>query len=216
MEKAKGSRVKENFISMPLYILSRPFKGFYEMKYLKRGRTHFAFVMTALLCLSALAQETYTGFVVSKFYEPDHIISVPYIVIMTLAPVLLFVAGNWSMTAISDGKGTVKDIFQVYGYALYPKLILTFAGIVVSNLVTKEESAFAVFFFVFGTVLFFFYLFIGLVVVHEYTFFRSLLMVIQTILAMLVIVFVLALFASLVNEMMEFIFDIVYELRMKM
>jgi hypothetical protein len=208
-------KVAENYLRLPLYILSRPFKGFYDMKHLKLGRTHFVAVMLVLLCVSAIMQESYTGFAVSRYYEPDNIISVPYVMIMTLAPVLLFVAGNWSITSISDGKGTAKEIFQVYAYALYPRIILTFIGILVSNFVTKEESAFAVFFFVFASVVFYFYLFIGLVVIHEYTFFRSLLMVLQTIFAMLVIVFVMALFASLVNELLEFIFTIVYELRMR-
>jgi hypothetical protein len=160
-------------------------------------------------------QRTYTGFSVSRYYEPDHIISVPYIMLMTLAPVLLFVAGNWSITSISDGKGTAKEIIQVYAYALYPRIILTFAGILISNFVTKEESAFATFFFIFGSVMFYFYLFIGLVVIHEYSFAKSIVMVLQTILAMLIIVFVMALFSSLVNELIQFIITIVYELRMR-
>ncbi|MDR1663536.1 MAG: hypothetical protein LBR83_01245 [Clostridiales bacterium] len=215
MEKTRAGVIAENFLRTPLYILSRPFKGFYDMKYLRRGRTHFAVAMLALLCLSAIMEETYTGFAVSWEYEPDHIISVPYVMLMTLLPVLLFIAGNWSVTSISEGKGTARDILHVYAYALYPKLILTFIGILVSNFVTKEEGAFAVFFFVFGTVVFYFYLFIGLVVIHEYSFFRSLLMVLQTIFAMLVIIFVLALFASLVNELRMFVVTIIYELRMR-
>jgi hypothetical protein len=210
-----ASKLKDAYLRLPLYILSRPFKGFYDMKHLKRGRMHFTFVMLALLCLSAIMQETYTGFSVSRYYEPDHIISVPYVMLMTLAPVLLFVAGNWSITSISDGKGTAKEIIQVYAYALYPRIILTFAGILISNFVTKEESAFATFFFVFGLVMFYFYLFIGLVVIHEYSFSKSVVMVLQTILAMLIIVFVMALFSSLVNELIQFIITIIYELRMR-
>ena len=210
------ANIKEDFVSLPLYILSRPFKGFYEMKHLQRGKTYFAWVMMALICVAALAQETFTGFVVSRVYEQDSIISVPYVLLMTLAPILLFIAGNWSITAITDGKGRAKEIFQVYAYASYPKIILTFIGIVVSNYVTKEESAFALFFFYSGTALFLLYLFVGLVVIHEYTFMRSLAMVVETILAMFLIIFVLALFVSLLNELFTFIFDIAYEIRMKM
>jgi len=209
------SGFKEDFAVLPLFILSRPFKGFYEMKHLRRGKTYFAWSIVVLLCIAALAQETYTGFVISRVYEPDSIINVPYTLIMTLAPILLFIVGNWSITSITDGNGRVKDIFQVFAYASYPRIILTIIGIVVSNYVTKDESAFAQFFFYFGTAMFLFYLFIGLVVVHEYTFAKSMLMAVETIIAMLLIVFILALFVSLVNELVDFIFKIVYELRMK-
>ena len=86
---------------------------------------------------------------------------------------------------------------------------------ILSNLVTAEEAAFSSFFYVFGTVAFLFYLFIGLVMIHEYTFTKSLLMVLMTVMSMCIIVFVLALFITLSNEVIVFFNTVFREINMR-
>lgn len=208
--------LKRDFITFPLYIYSRPFKGFYAMKYEKEGRMYTGIVILALTCLLQLAKTTSTGFIIAGYYVEHPIVNVPYTIIMTIAPVLLFVFANWGTTCIRDGKGKLHEVFMTYMYAAYPQLILGVVGLIMTHVVTKQEAVFAMFFYTFGVVLFLFYLFIGLIVIHEYTFFKAITMVLLTIIAMIIIIFVLALLGSLSGEFITFIRTVVLEIGMKL
>ncbi|HHY82081.1 MAG TPA: hypothetical protein GX505_05300 [Clostridiales bacterium] len=209
--------LKENFITFPFYIISRPFKGFSELKYENRGKHYFAYVMMVLMCLFSIMNELYRGFVLSGgYYVENKTVNTPYVILMTLAPVALFVTANWCVTAITDGNGKMIDIFMVYAYAAYPKLLLSIIGLLVSNIVAVDEAAFASFFYSFGSVAFAFYLFIGLIVIHEYTFTKSIIMIILTIAAMSIIVFVIALFLSLSNEVIVFLRTVLKEVTLRL
>jgi len=215
VQKLKAVNFKEDFITFPFYIISRPFKGFGDLKYENRGSLLFAVVMIILLSIFMICDSTYQGFVLSGYYKEDTVVNTPYLLMMTIAPVVLFIFGNWSVTTITNGSGSLREIFMVYAYASYPKLILDVIGLILSNLVTAEEAAFSSFFYVFGTVAFLFYLFIGLVMIHEYTFTKSLLMVLMTVMSMCIIVFVLALFITLSNEVIVFFNTVFREINMR-
>ena len=203
--------VKETMLDFPLYIISRPFKGFDEMKYLNRGSLVYAIAILVILGFVRTWQYMATGFVVTGFFMETPAVPVLWVMAFTYAPIFLICVANWSITSITDGKGKFKEIFLVYCYALFLDVIFRVLGTILSNYITVNEEAFVTFFFVGGQFLLYFYLFIGLVVIHEFTFFKAVIMVLLTVLAMLIIIFVLALFVSLVSEFLNFIFTIAYE-----
>lgn len=204
--------IKEIMLDFPLYIISHPFKGFDEVKSLKRGNIYYSISILIIFGLVAVFRQLNTGFVVSNFFTDTPHINIFEVLLFTYSPILLFCIGNWSITSITDGKGTMKEIFLIYTYALYPLIFMMFIGTVASNFITLNEIAFVNFFFAFGQILFFFYLFVGLVMIHEYSFTRALSMVVLTILAMMIIIFVLSLATSLVSELISFFFTVSYEL----
>ena len=67
--------LKEDFITFPLYIISRPFKGFSDLKYENRGKLYFAITMMVLMCLFNICDETYRGFVLTGYYMKNKIIN---------------------------------------------------------------------------------------------------------------------------------------------
>ena len=205
-------KYKETLLDFPLYILSRPFKGFDEMKSENRGSMTYAMVILVLLGLVGIWQEMYLGFVVSGFWWDVQTANVVWILIFTYAPIGLVCLANWSITSVTNGNGKMREIFLVYCYALFPTIFLRMLGVALSNFVTLNESAFVVFLFVFAQVLLYFYIFLGWIVIHEYTFLRAVFTVILTILAMLIIVFIMALFVSLVSEFINFVYTIIYEI----
>ena len=209
--RANLSAVKEVMFKFPFYLISHPFKGFDEMKNLKRGDLRFALVVMFALGFVALLRSGYTGFVITGVFTPDPFVNIPITLIMTYAPIILFVLANWSVTTITDGKGNMREIFLVYCYAIYLSVFTTIIGVVLSNFVTLNEAAFVRFFFGFGTFVWLLYLFIGLIVVHEYSFFKSVLMVIFTIGAMFIITFVFALFFNLFSNVIFFFVTLVQE-----
>jgi len=159
--------VKETFLTFPLRILSHPFKGFDEMKFEKKGKILYAVVMLVLFGLLAMMNSAYKGFVLTGYWQESPNVNIPYVMLMTYAPIVLFVIANWSITSITDGKGKMKEIFLTYTYAMYPRFFCVLFGLILSNYVTKDEAAFATFFYVFAEVCFYFYLFIGLIIIHE-------------------------------------------------
>jgi len=197
--------IKETFLSFPLYIITSPFKGFDDMKFLKKGDMRYAVTILMLAGLVALIRVAYTGFIVTGFWQATPFVNVPSILIFTYSPILLFCVANWSITTLTDGKGSIKEIFLAYTHAMFPMVICTIIGIILSNVVTGNEVAFARFFFQLGIILQYAYLFIGLIMIHEYTFLKAVGMVILTILSMLIITFVFALFFSLANNVYWFI-----------
>jgi hypothetical protein len=159
----------------------------------------------------ALSSAAGTGFIITEFYQESPVVMIPYVLTMAFAPIALFVLANWSVTTITDGKGSLKNIFMAYTYALYPYIICQLIGLLLSNYVTLDEAAFATFFLVFATVAQYFYLFIGLIVIHDYTFTKAVLTVLFTILAMMIIVFIIALFISLGSEVVSFVYTVYQE-----
>jgi len=208
-KKFNWKDIRETFVGFPLYILTHPFKGFDEMKFLKRGDLRYAVAILLVAGLVALLRAAYTGFIVTEFWQATPFINVPAILVFTYSPILLFCVANWSITTITDGKGSFKEIFLTYTYSMFPMVFCTVIGIILSNVVTGNEVAFARFFFSFGLILQYAYLFVGLIMIHEYTFLRAILMVLFTLIAMLVITFVFALFFSLTSNVIWF-FDTIY------
>ena len=199
-----GKAIIDTLFKFPFYLVTHPFKGFDEMKTEGRGNMRFAVVVLIAMGLLGMLESAYTGFVVTGFFQAVPFVNVPWILAMTYAPILLFVLANWSVTTITDGKGSLREIFLTYCYAMYLSLFCTVIGIVVSNFITINEVAFATFFFTFGQVSGLFYLFIGLIVIHEYTFTKAIVMVVLTILSMLIVTFIFALFFSLLSNVIMF------------
>lgn len=213
--KSRFASIKNDFITFPSYIIWSPFKGFDDMKYYRMGKLHYAYVMMAVYCLFKMCDTLFKGFAFTMYYAETRYINVPYMALMTVTPVALFVVGNWSITAITDGKGRLREIFMVYAYALYPKIILSVIGLVISNVITVDERVFATFFYAFADICFWIYLFVGLIVIHEYTFTKAVIMMVLTFVSMAIIAFVAALLSSLWGEFATFIQVVFTELRMK-
>jgi len=205
--------VKEIMWTFPLYILSSPFKGFDDMKFLKKGDMRYSIAILIIGALVRINIQTNLGFVASGYHNPVPNTNVPLVIMMFLAPIILFTFANWSATTITDGKGSIREIFQTYTYALFPSLVCTIIALLLSHVVTLNEGFFVVFFITMGNVLLYGYLFVGLIVIHEYSFLKAVIMVVLTILAMLIITFVLALFMSLLSNFMFFTYIIREELR---
>lgn len=205
--------LKETFITFPLYILGRPFKGFDEMKHEGRGSMVFAITIFVLSALMNIVEYVYTGFLVN--YNNPYDINSLYLALVTVFPVLLFMVANWSVTTLLDGKGRMKDIFMVMMYAMFPFLILRLVGLVLTNVLTLPEMAMSTTIVSIGAVLFFGYMFIGLVVVHEYGFGTAIGSLLLTLVAMMVIVFILMLLFTLAADVVDFFQVFTKELMLK-
>lgn len=215
MEAARGgvSQFAENFWRFPMRILGSPFKGFDEMKWGKKGKTSFAIFVLVLACLLPMAEFVYTGFVINS--GNPYLFNSLFLALATAFPVMLFVTANWSITTLLDGKGRYAEIFQVTMYAMFPMLLLRLAALILTRVLTLEEISVVYAIQSIAAVMFFMYLFIGLVVVHEYTFGKALGSLLLTLVSMMVITFVLMLFFTLVADVVDFFRILIKEIIFK-
>ncbi|MCL2407858.1 MAG: hypothetical protein FWC95_08015 [Defluviitaleaceae bacterium] len=211
------SKLKENFITFPFYIIRRPFKAFEEIKLYDKGK--FSVVVTIFIALGiqSLLTAQFLGFVARGYYVGHAVtpVNVLGVILFAMIPVLLFCVANWSVTTLTNGNGKFKHIVYVYAYALYPQILLNIIGLILTNFLTETEIVFATFLMTAGTVMTFFYLFLGIIVVHEYTLFRAIFTIICTIIAMAIIVFIFGLLISMTGDVYGFFETIFLELRMR-
>lgn len=208
------ARLKTNFWSFPTYLLGRPFKGFDEMKTEGKGSLAFAVFIFVASALMNILEFVYQGFLVNR--NNPYAINSIFLAMATIFPVLLFMVSNWSVTTLFEGKGRMKDIFMAMMYAMFPFLLLRILSLILTNVLTLEEMMIASTLVGIGAVLFFVYLFIGLVVVHEYSFGRAIFSLLLTLVAMMVIVFILMLLFTLAADVIDFIRVFGKELRLKL
>ncbi|MCD8330212.1 MAG: hypothetical protein LUC27_05935, partial [Lachnospiraceae bacterium] len=207
-----GRKIKDVMFKWPGYVLSSPFKAFDDVKYYNDGSLAFSIIVLIAFGWISLIKYRYTGFLVS-FVDIDNV-NVPMIVGSALLPYVAFIFGNWAVGVLLSGKGTLVHITKVVGYSLYPACWLYLIGTLLSNVVGEEEAALVSALFVIGMVCFFFYMFIGTIMVNQYSFSKNVASLLLSAVALLLICFVLMLLATLIAQVANDILEIIKEVRL--
>lgn len=205
-------KFKFTVFQWPGYVLSSPFKAFDDVKYYDDGSLGFSIAVIVLYGWVMLIKYRYTGFLVS-FVDIQHV-NVPLIVGSAILPYVAFIAGNWAVGVLMSGKGKAVHITKVVGYSLYPALWLNLLGTLLSNFVSLNEAALVSALFFLAYVLFFFYMFIGTLMVNQYTFTKNVGTLLLSVVALLIICFVAMLFATLLGQFVNDWVQIVREFMM--
>jgi hypothetical protein len=199
-----------DYFRFPLFILSHPFKGFDEIKFEKKGKVSVGIVFLIILCMLNILTFNYTGFIINN--NDPYKFNILTRILGTLTEALLFVVANWSVTTLINGSGKLKEIFMVNMYASYARLYLNVVFIILSNVLTLEEMSMAYFFTSLAMVIYCFYTFIGLIVIHEFTFTKGIASIFLTFIAMAIILFIVLLLATMANEVINFFITVYKEI----
>lgn len=203
---------KKNVFKEFLYgfhVMFHPFDGFWDLKHEKRGTYKGATVILVLTVLSYM----YNAIGRSYIVNPDATgVNVVTQIFTVLLPVFLWIIANWCLTTLFDGEGSLYDIYVATCYALFPLPAFVVITTLLSNVVTASEVsmlnlAMNIAYFWVGLLIFF-----GMMVIHDYSLFKNVLTTLGTIVGMLFIVFIAALFTSLIWKIISFITNIYLEL----
>lgn len=181
----------------PNFMMSSPFKAFDEVKYEGAGSTVFAFILMILYAWMQLINARYKGFLMN-FQDIEHI-NVPLILMSSVAPFIIFVIANWAIGVLVDGKGNLRNIFVYTMYSLYPLIICSIIGVLLSRVCIYEEVGLVNIIYGIGWFFVVFYMFIGLVTVHQYSFAKGVANVLLTAVGMAIVIFIILLFATLLT-----------------
>ena len=192
------------------HAVTHPFEGFEDMRWKKSGSLKIALLIVVLLFFGQIAYGRLYGFQFYISYDKTFNI-IPYIV----RSFVLFGAwtvGNWAVCTLLDGEGTLKNICIYSAYALMPYTAQLYINVVLSHFLIWDEFVFMQIIELIGTGWTVILLFSAIKSVHQYTFGKTVFAVILTIAAMLVMLFLLVLFMSLIQQVFIFISTVYTEL----
>jgi hypothetical protein len=181
-----------------LYVISHPLDGFWDLKHEKRGSVAAANIIIGMALLTNVLKLQFTSFVFIKvIWEYVNILK---LILGFLAPIIIGCVANWGLTTLFNGKGTMKQIYMAIGYALTPYVIIQFPMIFISNLMTIEEGAFYYYINDFSIIWCGVLIMSAMMMIHDYSLSKAFVTMFATIVGMMLIIFVLLLFLSLVTD----------------
>ena len=208
-----GKFIVDECIKFPAYILAHPLKGFDEFKRYKRGKLSVALIFMIVTIFININKFQYDGFLVNNnnIKDLNSIAQIAYIV----GAVGVITVANWSVTTLFDGKGTMKEIFMMICYCLYPFIWANAVGILLSNVLSKDEIALYTLVIALGILLLVYMFFFGIISIHEYGLVKCLWTILFTIVAALIVLFACLLFFDLFQRMYGFVYTIYREITLR-
>lgn len=215
--KASGNEaftVLENKYTFPIYTLTHPSDGFGQFKY----RSELpSFLMSAIIVVAFFFIKVYeffgTGYIFNTNEPEDY--SILSTLIGSVVVYVLFVVGNWAVCSLMDGNGKMKEIASVTAYALIPYIASLLINTVLSNFLTIDEAMIMSIVSIIGIVWTAMILIVGLSQVHQYYIGKTVITVLLSVFAMIIIAVLLFLLFSLVQQVLYFFTSIVEELRLR-
>ncbi len=195
------------------HVMLHPFDGFWDLKHEKRGSMRAAWTFVALTILVDMFHSLAAGYL---FNTEGNGVNILLEIVAVLLPLFLWCIGNWCLTTLFDGEGTLKNIFIATSYALLPYPIMLFFSTILSNMVTQQEAAMVTMITTIGVIWMGGLIVLGAMTTHDYTFGKGVITAIGSVVAVMVIMFIGVLFSGLVTKIYTFISNIVIEISFRL
>ena len=192
------------------YCMTHPLDGYWDLTHEKRGSLAVANTILILTLVARITSLQFTSFIFNQVYWPE--INIFLYLGSIVFPLALWVVGNWALTTLFDGKARLPQIYMATCYAMLPYPLFQFPLIIFSNMVTVNEAEF---YSLINTIVLVFcavYIVVAMMQIHEYTMSKTILFTLFSIFAMLVIVFILLLFFSMISQGIAYFVSIVREI----
>jgi len=203
----------ESKYTFPLYTLFHPMDGFYQVKTRKIGSVGLA----AGIIVSAYFLFTFRFFFTGYIFNLNRPIDYNVLInlLQTIGLAGLFIVANWAVCTLLEGSGSLKEITVVTAYSLIPALAAVAINVILSNFLVQSESAFLSMIIVVGISWSVLLLLCGLLCVHEYSMMKTIVSVFITLLGMAIIVLLIVMFLSLLQQTVGFATSIFTEISLK-
>ena len=185
-------------LKFSLYCMTHPFDGYWDLTHEKRGSLAAANTILFLTVLANLLKLQYTSFIFNKVYWED--VNIFLQIASILFPLALWCVGNWALTTLFEGKARMSQIYMATCYALVPYPLIQFPLIIFSNMVTVDEAEFYSIISAASLVIAVLLILAAMMQIHEYKLSKTIFFALATLFAMLVEIFILLLFFSMISQ----------------
>ena len=197
-------------LKFAFYCATHPLDGFWDLTHERRGTYAAANTILILTIISRLLKLQHTSFVIDPLYYPE--INIFLYIASILFPLFLWVVGNWALTTLFDGKGRLGQVYMATCYCMLPYPLIQIPLIFPSNVVTTEERQFYDVLSFVSLVWVLFWIVLAMGQIHEYSVGKNFIFTIFSLFAMLVIIFILLLFFSMISQGIAYFISVGKEL----
>lgn len=192
------------------HVIMHPFEGFEDLRWKKAGSMKIATAIVFLLFFQQLAYNRLYGF--QYYTDYDKVFNIIPYIFRSFGLFLLYVVCNWAMCTLFDGEGSLKNIYIVTAYSLIPFIVGYLVGTFLSHVLIKDEYIFIQTFEIAGLAWSVVLFISAMKAVHQFTFFKTILLILLTLVAMVLCVFLLVLLLTLFQQVIIFIFSLYTEI----
>lgn len=212
LKKKKGIVIlKSGKLKNMLSSVFHPFESFRLVKEKNMGSLVCATVVLALFYILTAVNDVASGYAFNRFDASSY--NSFFVLLRTVALVILFVISNWLVCVLMGGIGKLKEIYTVTCYSLIPIIASTALGIVLSHVLSPDEFVFVSIFQAICTAYTFIILAIGIMKIHDFEFSKFLGTTAVTIIAMMIIVFLIFLVFMLAGQVYGWVATIFTEIK---
>ena len=188
------------------HVVFHPFEGFEDLRWKKGGTLKYTAIIIAALFIALIAWDRWCGFQFRPL--PDALFSVVPYIMRSVVYFAAWVLGNWAVCTLLDGEGTMKNIAIYSSYALIPYIVQIFVQVILSHVLVRAEGVFFDTVYYVGIIWTVLLLFNAVKAVHQYTFTKTIVAIVLTLCAMLIILFLAVLFLSLFQKVYVFFYSL--------
>ena len=197
-------------LKFALYCISHPLDGFWDLTHEKRGTYAAANTILIATLLMRVLKLRYTSFIFMRVYWEG--LNIFLYIASVLFPFVLWVIGNWALTTLFDGKGRLGQVYMATCYALAPYPLVQFPLMIFSNFVTVDEAEFYMVISALSLIYAAVLIVVAMGQIHEYSAGKNLLFTVATLFAMLVMIFILMIFFSMISQGISYFVALAREL----
>ena len=201
-------------LKFAFYCSTHPLDGYWDLTHEKRGTYAAANTILILTIISRIMKLQFTSFVIEPIYWED--INIFLYIASIVFLLLLWTLGNWGLTTLFDGKGRLGQVYIATCYCMLPYPLIQFPLIILSNIVTVEEKQFYSVLSTVSLIWVLAWIVLAMGQIHEFSVLKNVLFTVASLFAMLVLVFILLLFFSMISQGTAYFISLGKELLFRM
>lgn len=191
------------------HVIFHPFEGFEDLRWKKQGSIPLSMFIVFLLFVAMVVERQLMGFAFNTAYVKVFNVVPPFV--QSVVYFFVWVIGNWAICTLFDGEGTLKKICIYSAYALVPYIFGVYISVFVSNFLVLDEAIWVNFISLLGLGWSVILMISAMKAVHQYTLTKTIVSIIGTLIAMLLILFLAVLLLSLFQQVYVFVYSIYTE-----
>lgn len=205
--KKKGKRLELNpKLANCLKLLFHPIECFNNIKNYNKGSVLIATVILILFYVSAISQKLFSSFMYNRVDLSDF--NSIFTLLGTVGLVLLYVVVNWAACVLFEGKGKGKEIYCASCYCLIPLILSNVLYTVLSYVIVPSGNSGMSLLTAVFTGIFVIYLLLSVTVIHDFSFFKAIGLMLIIVLGIGIVIFVLFAMLTLAQDLLGFVIGV--------